>query len=138
MPNNYKYFSKDLNKWIETEPEIWQWEVTYEDGSVLKQFGDDGIFHQFAEIDQTQLVMFKMISPEYSQTYELLLSDPNMKLVHFYRNTILNAGTSEEKHIRLYCFGYEKKIGPKVQKVLMAITPTNELIVTEDPNLVTI
>jgi hypothetical protein len=136
MPN-YKYFSKDLNKWIETEPEIWQWEVIYEDGGVLKQFGDDGIFHQFSEIDQTQLVMFKMMSPQYPQTYELLLSDPDMKLVHFYRNTVLNAGTSEEKHIRLYCFGYEKKVGSKVQKVLMAITPTNELIVTEDPNLVT-
>ncbi|MCX6704099.1 MAG: hypothetical protein NTZ07_01500 [Candidatus Woesebacteria bacterium] len=137
MPN-YKYFSKDLGKWINADPEVWQWEVTYEDGGILKQFGDDGIFHQFAEIDQSQLVMFKMISPQYSQTYALLLSDPSMKLVHFYRNTILNAGTSEEKHIRLYCFGYEKRVGSKVQKVLMAITPANELIVTEDPNLVTI
>ena len=137
MPN-YKYFSKDLNKWIPAPPEVWQWEATYEDGSVLKQFGEDGIFHQFAEIDQNKLAMFKMISPESPQTYTLLFSDPSMKLIHFYRNTVLNAGSGDEKHIRLYCFGYEKKIGAKVQKVIMAITPTNNLIVTEDPTLVSV
>jgi hypothetical protein len=137
MPD-YKYFSKELGKWIAAPPEVWQWEATYEDGSVLKQFGDDGIFHQFAEIDQSKLVMFKMVSPRHPQAYTLLFSDPSMKLVHFYRNTILNAGTGDEKHIRLYCFGYEKKVGAKVQKVIMAITPTNNLIVTEDPTIVSI
>lgn len=137
MPD-YKYFRKDLKKWISAPPEIWQWEATYEDGSSLKQFGDDGVFHQFAEIDQGQLAMFKMISPEFPQIYTLLFSDPSMKLIHFYRNLVLNAGASDEKHIRLYCFGYEKKVGTKVQKVIMAITPTNDLIVTEDPDLVTV
>ena len=137
MPD-YKYFSKELDKWIVAPPEVWQWEVTYEDGSVLKQFGGDGIFHQFAEIDQDQLAMFKMVSPRYPQTYTLLFSDPNMKLIHFYRNTVLNAGASDEKHIRLYCFGYEKKVGTKVHKIIMAITPTNNLIVTEDPTIVSI
>jgi hypothetical protein len=135
MPD-YKYFSKDLGKWIPASPEVWQWEATYEDGTILKQFGNDGIFHQFAEIDQTRLAMFKMTSTEYPQIYTLLFSDPSMKLIHFYRNIILNAGTGDEKHIRLYCFGYEKKIGTKVYKVIMAITPTGGLIVTEDPTLV--
>ena len=135
MPN-YKYFSNDLNKWIEAPPEVWQWEAIYEDGSILKQFGDDGIFHQFAEIDQNKLAMFKMVSSEYPQTYELLMSDPSMKLIHFYRNMVLNAGTNEEDHIRLYCFGYEKKLGTITQKVIMAITPTNKLIITENPDLI--
>jgi hypothetical protein len=135
---SYKYYRKDLNKWIEAEPEVWQWEATYNDGSVLKQFGTDGIFHQFAEIDQKKLIMFKMTSPYYPQTYALLMSDPSMKLIHFYRNTVLNAGSPEEEHIRLYCFGYEKKVGSKTQKVVMAITPTNELITTEDPDLISI
>lgn len=136
--SDYKYFRKDLNKWISTSPEIWQWEATYEDGSSLKQFGEDGVFHQFAEIDQSRLALFKMISPTFPQTYSILFSDLSMKLIHFYRNIVLNSGTSEEKHIRLYCFGYEKKVGAKVQKVIMAITPTNNLIATEDPDLITI
>lgn len=132
----HKFFHKDLNKWTETPAEVWQWEAHYEDGKMLKQFGDDGIFHQFAEIDQSRLAMFKMVSPQHSQTYTLLFSDPSMKLIHFYRNTILNAGTSAERRTRLYCFGYEKKIGPKTHKVIMAITPANDLVVTEDPNLI--
>ncbi len=137
MPE-YKYFRKDLNKWISAPPEIWQWEAVYEDGSTLKQFGDDGIFHQFSEIDQSRLAMFKMTSPKYPHSYTLLFSDPNMKLIHFYRNIVLNSGTGDEKHIRLYCFGYEKKVNMRVQKVIMAITPTNDLLITEDPNLIAI
>lgn len=134
MPK-YKFFRKDLDKWISVPPEVWQWEVYYEDGGVLKQFGDDGIFHQFSEIDQNRLAVFKMVSPKHPQVYTLLFSDPKMKLVHFYRNTVLNAGTDDEKRIRMCCFGYEKKIGKKVHKVLMMITPSNNLIITEDPAL---
>jgi len=133
----HKFFRKDLKKWISAPPEVWQWEVTYEDGGVLKQFGDDGVFHQFAEIDQNRLALFKMVSPFNPQTYTLLFSDPNMKLIHFYRNKVLNAGTEEEERIRYYCFGYEKRVGTKVHKTIMMIAPTNELIVTEEPTLVT-
>ncbi len=134
MPN-YKFFRKDTSEWITAPEEVWQWEVTYEDGQILKQFDDDGLFHQFAEIDQSRLAMFKMVSHRYPQTYSLLFTDPSMKLIHFYRNTILNAGTSAEQRTRMYCFGYEKKIGPKTHKVIMMITPSNGLIVSEDPNL---
>jgi len=38
----------------------------------------------------------------------------------------------------MYCFGYEKRIGEKVHKVIMMITPSSGLIVTENPNLVAI
>ena len=135
MPE-YKFFRKDLNQWITAPEEAWQWEAYYEDGQILKQFGDDGIFHQFAEIDQSRLAMFKMVSPQFPQTYTLLFSDPAMKLIHFYRNTVLNAGSQDEQHLRLYCFGYEKIIASKTHKVIMIITPANGLIVTEDPALV--
>lgn len=134
MPS-YKFFRKDLGKWIKAPVETWQWEVTYEDGGVLKQFGDDGIFHQFDEIDQKRLAVFKMVSPKYPQVYTLLFSNPEMKLIHFYRNIILNAGAENEERSRMYCFGYEKRLGAKVEKVILMITPSNGLIVTEDPDL---
>lgn len=137
MPT-YRFFRKDLSKWIEASQEIWQWEVYYQDGNMLKQFGDDGVFHQFAEIDQSKLAVFKMVSTKYPQTYSLLFSDPAMKLIHFYRNAVLNVGTESEEHIKTYCFGYEKNVGGNVRKVIMMITPTNSLIVTEDPTLVTL
>lgn len=133
---DYKFFRKDLGKWIPASPETWQWEVTYDDGSYFKQFGDDGIFHQFAEIDQTRLAVFKMVSQEHpKEQYSILFSDPDMKLIHFYRNIVLNAGTDEEEKLKIYCFGYEKKVGAKVQKTILMITPSNGLIVTEDPDL---
>lgn len=134
----FKFFRKDTNEWIEAQPETWQWEAYYEDGGILKQFGEDGIFHQFAEIDQKKLVYFKMVSPNFPQVYTLLFSDPSMKLIHFYRNSVLNAGTDEEQHLRTYCFGYEKNIGGKIQKTILMITPNNGLIVTEEPNLAVI
>ncbi|TSC86764.1 MAG: hypothetical protein G01um101416_618 [Microgenomates group bacterium Gr01-1014_16] len=134
--SDFKFFRADLNQWITVSPEEWQWEAYYEDDKILKQFGDDGIFHQFNEIDQTRLAVFKMVSPRHPQTYTLLFSDPAMKLIHFYRNTVLNAGTAGEQRSRLYCFGYEKKIGPQTRKVIMTITPANDLIVTEEPDLI--
>ena len=132
---DYKFFRKDTGKWIQAPPEAWQWEATYEDGEVLKQFGDDGIFHQFDEIDQGRLAVFKMVSPNSPQVYTLLFSSPDMKLIHFYRNIILNAGTESEERTRIYCFGFEKKIGTKVQKIIFMITPSRGLIITEDPDL---
>lgn len=136
--SKYKFLQKNTGQWIETEEEIWKWEAHYSDGSVLKQFDDDLNFHQFIEIDQSRLALFKMTSSVYPQVYTLVFSDPTMKLIHFYRNTVLNTGTPDEKKIRLYCFGYEQVIGPKNHKVIMIITPSNNLIVTEDPNLVVI
>ena len=133
--SDYKFFRKDLGKWISAPPEAWQWEATYEDGTILKQFGDDGIFHQFDEIYQGRLAVFKMVSPASPQVYTLLFSSSEMKLIHFYRNIILNAGGEDEERVRIYCFGYEKKIGIKVQKVILMITPSNGVIVTEDPDL---
>lgn len=133
--SNYKFFRKDLGKWISAPPEAWQWEVTYEDGAIFKQFGDDGIFHQFDEIDQKRLAVFKMSSPNSPQVYTLLFSNPEMKLIHFYRNVILNAGSDSEERTRIYCFGYEKKNGTRVHKVIFMITPSNGLIITEDPDL---
>lgn len=134
--DKYKFFRQDTQTWTEVDGEVWRWEAYYDDGQMLKQFGDDGIFHQFSEIDQSRLTMFKMTSPIHPQTYSILFSDPGMKLIHFYRNTILNAGTDQEQRTRLYCLGYEKKIGLKTHKMIMMITPSSGLIVTEDPNLI--
>ncbi len=133
----YKFFQKKTGQWIEAEEEVWRWEAYFSNGQILKQYSDDGLYHQFGEIDQSQLALFKMISTQSPQVYSVIFADPDMKLIHFYRNTVLAAGSEHEKHIRFYCFGYEKKIASRTQKVIMMITPEGNLIVTEDPDLVT-
>lgn len=112
--------------------ERWCWEAHYFDGSFLKQFDDNGIFHQFREIDQSKLLSFKMVNSDSENVFTLVFNTKTMKLIHFYRNIVLNVGTSEEKKIRIYCFGFEKKFFGRTQKSLMAIMPNDDLVVTDN------
>jgi hypothetical protein len=102
------------------EKESWCWEAHYADGSSLKQFDDDGYFHQFGEIDQSRLAVFKMVG---TTTYSLPFKE-GMKLIHYYDNYILNDG---EARVRVYCFGYEKD----GSKVICSILPNGEMVIGE-------
>ncbi len=91
---------------IEATPERWVWGVVYKDGTELKQFGDDGIFHQFGEINQKEVqmfVMYRLDNPD--KRIDLI---PNGKQIfHFYRNVVLAMLTEDERRIRVYCFGFK-------------------------------
>ncbi len=128
----YRFYRKESKQWEDVALEKWQWEALYFDGSLLKQFDDNGIFHQFREIDQSNLGLFKMVNSETRKTNTLIFQPQSMKLIHFYRNIVLNVGTSEEKKIRIYCFGFEKKFFGRTQKSLMAIMPNDDLVVTDN------
>ena len=117
------------------EKEIWCWEAVYGDGQVLKQFGDDGYFHQFKEIDQPRLHQFKMIHEE-KPCYTLLFNPEKMKLIHFYKKVVLNIGTEIETHLTVYCFGFETKTHGRTNKVNLMLMPNGETVITEDTNLV--
>lgn len=133
--NTIKYkFIKDGQE-IEAIKEIWNWEAIYTDGTELKQFGDDSIFHQFKEIDQTKLATFKMVADD-KPPFTLLFNPKKMKLIHFYKRFCLNMGTEEEKKFTVYCFGYETKTLGRTNKVNLAIVPSGEVILTEDPNII--
>ncbi len=73
-----------------------------------------------------------MVNYESENVFTLVFNPKAMKLIHFYRNIVLNVGTSEERKIKIYCFGFEKKFFGRTQKSLMAIMPTGELIATDD------
>lgn len=107
------------------ELEAWVWTAIYTDGSQLKQFDDEGRFHQFREIDQTRLNAFVMSAPDGKQPPKILKFEPWFKLIHFYRQIMLEDGAVS---IRLYCFGYETPYA----KVIMVIMPDGSVVVTED------
>jgi len=109
------------------ELEKWRWEAVYPD-SILKQFDDDGQFHQLREIDQSRLIAFRMVSD--NQTLTLKFS-PGMKLIHYYENYVFQVGTLHESKLRVYCFGYQRGH----EKVINMIFP-NEIITTNDPEKV--
>jgi hypothetical protein len=135
----YKYKNPTTNTIEAVKPEVWQWEAIYKDGSILKQFDDNGYFHRFSEIDQSQLHVFRMVSDENPQSYSILFNPSKMKLIHYYKNTIFHAATPYEQRVRSYVFGYEMKAFPTLVKIkqLFVITPENELIVTDDINKIT-
>jgi hypothetical protein len=133
MSNTFKYLRADNQEEEGVQEEVWQWEAIFQDGSNLSQFDQKtGLFHQFTEIDQSKLAVFKMISPTHPQVYSLVFDAKTMKLIHFYRNVVLEAATESERRVKLYCFGYEDKS----KKQIFAITPESELIITTDPDLI--
>lgn len=134
--NKMKYiFNRDGEIIDAGEKELWCWEAVYDDGEVLKQFGDDGVFHQFKDINQTKLAQFKMVS-EVKPPFIIIFNPKKMKLIHFYKRTRLNIGADNETFFTVFCFGYETKNFGRTNKVNLMIMPNGETIITEDTNLI--
>jgi hypothetical protein len=112
----------------DVEGERWRWTATYRDGTSLDQFDDQGYFHQFREIAQDQLYSFTMSCADRELPPVTLLFCAGYKLIHFYRNAVLNFGTPGEMKAKLYCFGYECS----ENKVIMVITPDDDIVVVRD------
>jgi hypothetical protein len=119
---------------IEATKERWNWEAIYADGTILKQFDDEGIFHPFKDIDQSRLICFLMrhVDPNINPVY--IAFNKDLKLIHFYQNRIMRFGSADEARIRLYCFGYEEK----GVTVLTVILPNDAIVITNDANNVVI
>lgn len=108
-----------------TERERWGWVAVYQDGTQLHQFDDGtGLFHQFAEIDQSRLETFSMTNGYRTLS---IAFEPDMKLIHFYRTAVLENG---QVRVRLYIFGYEQE----GRRVLQVIMPDDNVILTSDPD----
>jgi hypothetical protein len=116
-------------------PEVWQWEVDYDDGTTFKQFGDDGVFHQIREIDQARIAVFRMVSSPFGCPISIAWTEEK-KLIHFYRNIILNFGTPDHTEIRLYMFGWEDVRNGS--KTIFCIMPDGAIVVVDDERKITV
>lgn len=117
------------------KPERWGWGVIYKDGTELHQFGEDGIFHQFKEINQEWVKLFVMYRlDDMSKRYDLPVF-PEMKLIHFYRHLLLSAMTPDETRYKVYIFGYEKNVNGKNEKVLIHIMPDDRTLISDQDNI---
>ena len=123
----YKFEKNGVVEFV--KPEKWSWRAYYTDRTILDQFDTNGFFHQFKEIDQSKLLMFKMMSK--GKAYSLAFKK-GMKLIHYYKNVVLYQGTPKEQRLKIYCFGYEKG----KNKNIMMILPNDELILTGDTNII--
>lgn len=90
-------------------PEIYGWEAMYNDNTSLKQFDDDGFFHQIAEVDQNKVVVFAVYKLENPAVrFDLVVIPEIHQIFMFYRNTITKAGDSETR-VRIPVFGLKTK-----------------------------
>lgn len=115
----YKFY-REPGKVIYAEPERWRWVATYTDGTQLFQFDDnEGMYHQFREIEQERLASFTM----YSRFDITIPWKVGRKLIHFYANTVSYSSNGSRSSSREYCFGYEEN----GHKVILHILPDDSI-----------
>jgi hypothetical protein len=95
------------------QPEKWRWGVIYQDDTELLQFGVDGIFHQFREIEQDKVKMFVMYTmgdANSGNRIDTVIDPETTQIFHFYRNMMLDQGSENARTIRVYVFGTKNKV----------------------------
>lgn len=120
----------------EVREELWQWVAHFNDGTSLKQFDDNGFFHQIGEVDQSKLAVLKVFSKDFPQVYAVPFDPERMKLVYKYIQTKMEMGTENERLITSYCFGYQTKNLRENHQHLLIIVPNGEVIVCGDDNII--
>lgn len=83
----------------------------------LKQFGDDGVFHRFVEIEKEGrdkevdiFSMYRTDDPELLKRIDIEVK-PGMKLFHFYRNIVLDYQNEKKiRKVQVFVFGWKNTI----------------------------
>ncbi len=93
----------------EIKIERWAWGVIYKDGTELKQFGDDGVFHYVGEIVQENVALFVMYKPaDPTKRIDVLVPEGG-RIIHKYKNVHAHYFKKFEDVARVFMFGF--KIG---------------------------
>lgn len=130
MSQTYTFYRDGVPEQVERE--TWRWVAVYRDGTELHQFDDaTGEFHQFSEIDQSRLGVFRMVHDEL-RPVAIPFEPTSMKLIHFYRRINLNVGTEDEQHFTVYMAGFERG----GVKHLLGIMPDGEIVLADDAEVV--
>lgn len=109
------------------QAERWGWEVVYKDGAKFKQFGDDGMFHQFNEIRQEEVARFVMYKLDEPVKRHEILVDEDMQIFHFYRNFVFNMATELEVKSRVYVFGWKSRTSGN--GTFVSILPNDQTVI---------
>jgi hypothetical protein len=108
--------------------ERWAWGAIFVDGSELKQFADDGTYHQIGEIDQSKLSLFVMYRTDDPNKRIDMSFKEGMRLVHKYK---MVKPYYMQDFVRVYCFGYNKA----GQEHRVFILPDDRFIVADHENV---
>jgi hypothetical protein len=84
----------------------WGWATLMKDGSVMRQFDDDGKYTFIGEVDQSQVVMFTMYRLDAEDTRIDIIVPEGAKLIHKQRKISISGPNMFQ---RVYMFGYKYK-----------------------------
>jgi len=111
----------------EVAVERWGWVAGLLDGTEIKQFADDGTFHQMGEIADKELAFFALYKMDDPTRKVIVHMTPETKPVHRYKRYVFNFG-GEVKHSTIYVFGWCKGS----QHFLNFIMPDDAIIQSND------
>lgn len=115
---------------IQVPIEKWVWSVLYKDGTSLEQFDKEGIFHQIGEVKQENVAVFTMRKIDGKMIH--IAIPEGAKIIHKYRNYIMNFGSPEEKRERIFIFGYKKD---NSHSHFNFILPNDDIIESDNENV---
>jgi hypothetical protein len=124
----YKFYQEPGHNLIAVPADRWGWVALYSDGTFLEQYGSDGWYHQFKEIQQDKLAGFQMVNFEKGLPPITFHWKSNQKLIHFMRHTRYNVGAPNEVFVSLICFGYETPS----DKVMLVLMPDDSVRIVKD------
>ncbi len=97
-----------VDKWFFNNKEVdlvnFTWEVEFDDGSILKQYDDEGRFHQTKEWKKVKVLKINNVIK--NQKIMMRIKEDESP-VYYYENYILENGA---RRIRIVVFGIENKI----------------------------
>ena len=114
----WKYNDKGIERTKKLEE--WVWEVYYQDGTAIKQFDEEGIYHKTSEIEDKPITSVRAVYVyDHSKTIKIEV-ESYKDIVYFYRNAVFNFGKPNEVRVRAIIFGKEGEyyylIGGKISK----------------------
>lgn len=106
----------------------WVWAATYQDGTELHQYGDDGNFHQIGEIDQKKMRFFTLYRSDNPQKRIDMPINPGMKVFLTYKRV---KAYYLEDEVTVYCLGF--KAG--AHHTFFFILPDDRIIISNKENV---
>lgn len=105
------FFTNDKGEKVAEPYERFQWEVFFKDGSSLKQYDEEGVYHPFREIKWNNVESFVVADAENGNVQISIPYDETLQIFFFRRDrVVIEVGTQKVKgKITVPVFGWKSR-----------------------------
>ncbi len=103
-----------------------EWVAVYNDGSILRQFNDDGTENRYGDIDRKRLSEFHLVARDEDRIVLAYALEPGQRLI--YRKRYSMSGITGEKNWVIYIVGWQQTINGKNIQNVSFIFPDGSII----------